>query len=169
MGITTFAGEKQISELATRIFGDLKPAQRKAAEEALLRANPHLKTLQNVKLGAIVIVPRVPGLKPTAGAAGEDDPAAAGVSLVTGTLKQYQQKLATAAGAELQEVGNTSAQIKSADVKRIVKQFQLQAHVSRIAEANTQRGASAKEVETFAKGTIAEMQMDLRDLVTRLS
>ena len=43
MAITTYAGEKLVSDIATRVFGDLPPAQLKLAEEALLEANPHLK------------------------------------------------------------------------------------------------------------------------------
>jgi hypothetical protein len=168
MAITTFTGEKRVSDIATRVFGDLPAAQLKVAEEALLQANPNLKTLKTVKPGAVLIVPQVPGIKPKRTASAGVHPAADGVTLVLRGLEQYQKHLAEAASGEQQEVKNTLAQLKSADMKRLVGQFQLQSQLAQIDAANKQRDASAAEAGTFAKKTIAEMQKDLQELIARL-
>jgi len=168
MAITTYAGEKRVSDIATRVFGDLPPAQLKVAEEALLQANPHLEALKTVKPGAVLIVPQVPGIKPKRAASSGDHPAADGVTLVARTLALYQRRLAEAAGGEQQEVKNTTAILKSADVKRLVARFQLQSQVAQIDAANKQRDAFAAETGTFAKKTIAEIQKDLEDLIARI-
>ena len=168
MAITTFTGEKRVSDIATRVFGDLPPAQLKVAEEALLQANPHLKTLKALKPGAVVLVPQVPGLRPRQAAAAGDHPAAAGVTLIARDLEQFQKQLAEAVSAEQQEVKNTTAQLKSADVRRLAAQFKLDAQLSAIEQDNKARDASTKEADTFVKKTFAEIQQDLKTLIGKL-
>src|SRR5512144_990024 len=132
MPITTLGGEKQVSELATRVYGNLSATELKLAEEALVKANPHLADLKTAKPGAIVIVPAVPGVKPppTAAAATSNEPGPAGVAQVAQTLGQYQKQLAQAASAEAQDVKDTRALLKSADVKRLAGQFPLQSQLA---------------------------------------
>ena len=168
MAITTFMGEKRVSDIATRVFGDLPPAQLKIAEEALLEANPHLQTLKALKPGAVVLVPQVPGLKPKAAASAGDNPAAAGVTLLARNLEQYQKQLAATVSAAQQEVKDTAAQLKSADVRRLAAQFKLESQLSAIDQANKARDASAKEADAFVKKTFSEMQQDLKTLIGKL-
>jgi hypothetical protein len=73
MRISTFHGEKTLAELTTRLYkisGTRSEAQLKKAEEALLRANPHLGDFSELADGAPIVVPNVPGVK-----SGEEDPA----------------------------------------------------------------------------------------------
>jgi hypothetical protein len=55
-------GEKKLSELTARVFGELKANEARRAEAALLAANPHLSDLRNLKAGIAVLVPKVPGV-----------------------------------------------------------------------------------------------------------
>lgn len=168
MAITTFTGEKRVSDIATRVFGDLPPAQLKVAEEALLQANPHLKTLKTLKPGAVVLVPQVPGIKPKATAAAGDHPAAAGATLVARDLELYQKQLVAAVGTEQQAVKDSTAQLKSADVRRLAAQFKLDAQLTVIEQANKVRETSAKEADNFVRKTFAEIQQDLKTLIGKL-
>src|SRR5438034_2960311 len=66
MKIASFQGEKSLSELVSRLYkirGPRAEAQARAAEEALLRANPHLLDLESLPAGAIIRVPDVRGVK----------------------------------------------------------------------------------------------------------
>ena len=166
MPITTFGGEKQVSELATRVYGNLSAAELKLAEEALVKANPHLENPKTAKPGAIVIVPDVPGLKAQTAAPGTaQEPGPGGVAQVARTLELYQKQLAQAASDEAADIKDTRAQLKSAEVKRLAGQFQLQAQLAAIEQAAKARESAAKDADTFAGKTIAEIQGDLKALV----
>jgi hypothetical protein len=166
MAVTIFTGEKRVSDIAKRVFGDLPPAQLKLAEQALLNANPQLKTLKALKPGAIVFVPQVPGLKPKQAASAGEHPGAAAVTLVVRSLEQYQNQLAEAVSADKLEVKKTNDQLKSAG--QLATQFNLKSQIAAVDQANKARDASAKEVESFVKNTVAQMQLDLKDLIGKL-
>jgi hypothetical protein len=168
MGVTIFAGEKRIGDIAKRVFGDLPPAQLKLAEQALLNANPQLKTLKALTPGAIVFVPQVPGLKPKPAASAGEHPAAAAVTLVARKLEQYQGQLAEAVKADRLEVRKTIEQLKSAELKQLASNANLDAQIAAVDQANKARDASAKEAESFVKNTAAQMQQDLKDLIDKL-
>src|SRR2546429_418001 len=113
MAITIFTGEKRISDIVTRLFGDLPADQLKLAEEALLNANPHLKALQTLKPGAIIMVPSMAGLEPKQGASASEHPSAATVTAVVRSLEEYQKQLQAAVSAEYEEVKSTTTRLES--------------------------------------------------------
>lgn len=63
MGYVVFRGERKLADVVKSAYGELKVADRRRAEAALVRANPHLLTLADVEEGALVVVPRVPGIR----------------------------------------------------------------------------------------------------------
>jgi hypothetical protein len=168
MAVAIFTGEKRISEIATRVFGDLPPGQLRVAEEALLNANPHLKALRTLKPGAVIMVPPVAGLKPKQAASASEQPTAAAVTAVARSLEQYQKQLAEAITTDQEGVKSTTTRLKSRELKGLATKFKLEAQLAAIEQANKARDEAAKEAETFATKTIAEIQEDLKDLITKL-
>jgi phage tail protein X len=68
MQVAIFQGENSLSDLVARLFnleGQGARAGGKAAEESLLRANPHLADLSQVAPGAVIVIP--PDAPPTKG------------------------------------------------------------------------------------------------------
>src|SRR3989304_2864823 len=65
MSFVVFKGERKLAELVLRAYGELKASDRKRAEAALVRANPHLAKLKNVAPGPVCDAgPRGPALLP---------------------------------------------------------------------------------------------------------
>jgi hypothetical protein len=60
MSFAIYKGEKNVTELAARLFklrGSSSQAAVKQASDALLRANPQLKDISQVPIGSVVVVP----------------------------------------------------------------------------------------------------------------
>lgn len=60
--VTRFKGEGSVSDLVERLFnfeGEAREGGAKAAEAALLEANPQLNDLKNLPVGTFIIVPEV--------------------------------------------------------------------------------------------------------------
>ena len=62
MAITVFQGEKNLTELAEKLFSNLSKDQLAKVEHALLRENPHLKDVSRVNPGSILKIPAMPDL-----------------------------------------------------------------------------------------------------------
>src|SRR3970040_799626 len=62
MSFVVFKGERKLAELVLRAYGELKASDRKRAEAALVRANPHLAKLKDVAPGSLIVLPLVPGI-----------------------------------------------------------------------------------------------------------
>lgn len=79
MAVTTFRGEKNLGELADKLFTRLTPRQREKVEDALLKANPQLDQITELRSGTLLKVPDLPELRAKAKRAGDgpDDQLAA--------------------------------------------------------------------------------------------
>ena len=63
MSIATYRGERSISEIADKIYKRLTPRQREKAEAAILKANPQLRNIRNLRKGSVLRVPDLPELR----------------------------------------------------------------------------------------------------------
>lgn len=92
MRFTTLRGEQSLAALTDKLYQDLTPQARVAAEKALLKANPLLRTFDRIKPGILLSVPELPGIRAnTAGS--DDDPAGQVKGLLLGALTTYQENL----------------------------------------------------------------------------
>ncbi|HEF4760906.1 TPA: hypothetical protein SAN82_003353 [Pseudomonas putida] len=92
MPITTFNGEKNLSELSDKLFVRLTPLQREKVGAALLKANPQLGELSSVPPGAILKVPDLPELSAkTRGA--PDNPNVQMMGRLRSELDSYDKRL----------------------------------------------------------------------------
>lgn len=107
MKTITLRGEKSISELIKRVYGQVGDDNAsKLLEEALLRDNPQLSVMMNLPDGSLIKVPVIEGitkalaeLEPTA------DPKAVATPQAHIDLSSYRQQLEEAIDQEMVDVG----------------------------------------------------------------
>jgi hypothetical protein len=123
MAFVVFKGERKVSELVARAFGDdLSNAERRRAAAAIRRANPHLADLENVSEGALVMVPDVPGVARAREARDEADPAADGVRELAKTLDEYRSELAEALEREAARIDDVEALLGDGTLQEVMGQ-----------------------------------------------
>jgi len=64
MPIATFRGERSVNEVTDKLFSNLTDRQREIASTAILKANPQLADIKNVRDGTVLRVPKIPELRP---------------------------------------------------------------------------------------------------------
>ncbi len=167
MAFVVFQGERKIADVVARAYGDLKAADRKRAEAALVRANPHLSELADVVKGSLIVVPPVPGLSPNE----QTDlaaPAAEGVEAVADAFKALQQRLQESAKAESDRLTATRALITSAAVRAVVDRApQAAPYVERVSRTVRVRGVELDDRQQVLKRLDAAGP-ELADLADRL-
>lgn len=162
MRVTIYKGERQLSDLARRLF-DLKGSKAKEltkkTETAILLANPHLRDLNHVPEGTLIIVPDVPGANRSDEASGLDF----GAGKLVEELRRVRgaaQKAMEAGIADLTQQAKTSLDLqKSPELKRLgEKDRTISEQLAKIV-AEAKRGLE----ETNALATVREQaftQMD---------
>lgn len=167
MAFVVFKGERKIAELVERAYGtELTAAQRTRAAAAIERANPHLATLKDVAPGSLVVVPRVPGLAPTAARAA--DPITAGVGELADALQGYRKQLGTA----LKQATGRTAEVKeilaSEELRNVVLPEGGGAErLERIAKATEEREAAHERTAAVIEG-MGKVADELVELADRL-
>lgn len=63
MAVATYRGEKNVGEIADKLYARLTQKQREKAEAALLKANPQLRKIKTLPKGSILRVPDLPELR----------------------------------------------------------------------------------------------------------
>jgi hypothetical protein len=159
MAILVLRGEKKLSDVVTRAYGDLKAADRKRAEEAILRANPQLANLRDAARGAVVVVPPVPGLRRDAARSEATTPAPDAVIELRKSLEAYAQRLDRNVDSGRQAVTVVTTLLASSEVKTLVRDLPGAApHVERVTAAvkarTTQHEARADSLEVLAKARV---------------
>lgn len=120
MGFEIYEGEKKISDLVTKMFGELSATKAKRAEAALVDANPELNDLRAMAAGTILVTPTVPGVSP---AAPEEEVVIPQLEPVHDALESLLEEMAGAADEERGEIDETAKFLKSAEMKRIVAEL----------------------------------------------
>ncbi|MCL4798490.1 MAG: hypothetical protein KJ025_02825 [Burkholderiales bacterium] len=168
MAYVVLKGERKIGDVVARAYGDLRAADAKRAEAALVRANPQLGNLREVRPGAVIVVPAVPGLRPAASADRADQPAAEAVAELRDALEDYRKRLGTRIGDEKAAIAALGELLKSKEVKTVVRDFpDAAAHVERVGAALKPRAAENDARAAFAK-TLTKAKADLDALAKKL-
>lgn len=168
MAYIVLKGDKRLGDVVTRAYGDVRSADAKRAEAALLRANPELAKLRDLKPGALIVVPRVPGLRPAAGVDRADQPTKETVHELRDALDDYRKLLANRVGEEKAAIATLGELLKSKEVRVIVRDLQdATAYVDRVSAALKPRTAENDARGTFAKA-LAQARSDLDTLAKKL-
>lgn len=161
MAVTLYRGEKNLGELADKLFAGLTARQRDKTEAALLRANPQLAELTTLRAGAILQVPDMPELRVKARRAGEnpDEQIAAQLNAELAELDKHLAQRHAAAAAAVEETDRVLADKRLG--KLIGQDRSLHELVQGLGKANAarkqdlaERGKQLKEVLGKLKGEL---------------
>lgn len=115
MALITLRGEKNLGEIADRLFVRLTPLQRQKVEAALLRANPRLAKPGRLPEGVIIDIPDLPELR--AKASPElDNPDRRVASMVRDAVTEGGKTLEASLNAEIEQ-----AKLQRRDLDRLRK------------------------------------------------
>lgn len=165
MAYIPLRSEKSVSELVDKVYSNLSDKDRKAAEAAIIKANPALKDMSNLKRGTLITIPKVKNLKPKK-TRSVTDPDGDLVEDYVQRLDAFSEMLAKNNALRDQQQKESQAVLKKSDVKKILdssdeaKQVveQLQQHIS-------EDGKIRKEIETATSKFFKDLQKDLEKLM----
>jgi hypothetical protein len=172
MRVTIYKGERQLSDLARRLF-DLRGSKAKEltkkTETAILLANPHLRDLKHVPEGTLIIVPDVPGANRSDEASGLDF----GAGQLGEELRRVQgaaQKAMEAGIADLTEQAKTSLELqKSPDLKRLgEKDRTISEQLAKIAAEAKRELEETKTLAATQAKTLAQLDKDLNEFLKQI-
>jgi len=167
MDVMTVKGEKKVSELVSRAYGNLKMADAKRAEAAILRANPHLENLRALPRGTVVVVPAVPGVR-AAATSDSEIPTADAIREIRGSVDVYQKKLNEALSNERAAVTALGELLKSKELKAAMRESPDAAkYVERATAAAKSRAGEVDVRAGFVKG-LSKARADLEELAKKL-
>lgn len=167
MAYVMLKGEKDISDVVGRAYGDLKAADARRAEAALLRANPQLAKLRELGSGTIIVVPAVPGLKPKATDRTEL-PTREALREVAEAFDAYRKRLDANQDDERTATAKLASLLKFKDLKALLRETpESKEFVDRVATAVKARIAEQEERAEFLKA-LTKARADLDELARKL-
>jgi len=162
MAVTPFRGEKNLGELADKLFNRLTPRQREKVENALLKANPQLDQITSLRAGTLLKVPDLPELRAKAKRAGDgpDDQLAAHLAAELEAFgKHLTQRFATAQEA----VAKAESVLNETELKRVIaKEPALRDLAKQIGTLNGERKKQLDQRQEKLAAALKQMQGDLR-------
>jgi phage tail protein X len=121
MRMTTIkTSESSASALVQRLYPTLTESQRRQAESALLKANPHLADSAAFKPGTVVTLPDSSKFKPNANTA-SDDPVATTLDFLNDALKAHGNSSAKRIDAALEDLVVQEETLKNKEVAAAIK------------------------------------------------
>jgi hypothetical protein len=162
MAVTTFRGEKNLGELADKLFTRLTPRQREKVEDALLKANPQLDQITELRSGTLLKVPDLPELRAKAKRAGDgpDDQLAAHLDA---ELAAFGKHLTQRFAAAQEAVAKTESVLNEAELKRVItKEPPLRDLAKQIGTLNAERKKQLEERQQKFAAALKQMQGELQ-------
>lgn len=158
MPIATFRGEKNIGEIADKLYTRLTPRQREIAEKAIRNANPQLDDIKNVREGSILRVPDIPELRPKTNRS-LDNPDAQIVKEISDALRDYQEDLTTHTEQAVSATKEQLALLKNARFKKALRDSPIHQEVA---------GQAGKHLSARQK-TLGVQQKALDEVIRELT
>lgn len=162
MAVTTFRGEKNLGELADKLFTRLTPRQREKVEDALLKANPQLDQITELRSGTLLKVPDLPELRAKAKRAGDgpDDQLAAHLDA---ELAAFAKHLTQRFAAAQETVVKTESVLNEPELKRVItKEPPLRDLAKQIGTLNAERKKQLEERQQKFAAALKQMQGELQ-------
>jgi phage tail protein X len=162
MAVTTFRGEKNLGELADKLFTRLTPRQREKVEDALLKANPQLDQITELRSGTLLKVPDLPELRAKAKRAGDgpDDQLAAHLDA---ELAAFGKHLTQRFAAAQEAVAKTESVLNEPELKRVItKEPPLRDLSKQIGTLNAERKKQLEERQQKFSAALKQIQGDLQ-------
>jgi hypothetical protein len=150
MSFVVYKGEKKIGDLVSRAYGDLTDEDRKRAIAALHAANPHFTAFRELKRGAALVVPALPGIKVAASEAAASERAK--LETLRAEIDAYRARLAAAAEAERASIGDSLDLSRSKEVRKLAKEVpDVAPFLARARKGLEQRAADLEGVKKFSQ------------------
>jgi hypothetical protein len=171
MNFATSKGERKLSDLVQRLY----PVQGKAAlgrqaEDALLRANPHLADLSKVPAGSLILVPPVPGLAAAAEPPPVEGAVRDAVDAVRKALDGVKAALDESAATADADLKQTLDLLADADLKKAVGQKPAAGvRLAAIGEEAKRQAQEAKATADANRRALDALQKGLSDLSRRFA
>lgn len=167
MKFSVYKGEKEISDLAARVF-DIKGRNtaeaRRKAEAALLSANPHIRNLAELREGTLIVVPELPESPPPKATQAGSILDELGDHL-TRTMKELEETLSRSVAYEESEAAAVNEALKSRELREFMGQSpETKEQLERIADAAKNRLKEAKAAAAAQEKALAELQEALRKI-----
>ena len=159
MAVITFRGEKDLGELADKLFTRLTPRQREKVEGELLKANPQLQEMSALRSGSVL--PPLPELQAKAKRAsdGPDDQLAA---LLSSELANFGKYLTPRFSASQEALLKTDELLASAEFNRAIgKDKVLRDLAKSIGAENTARKQELEKRQQAVVNALKQMRTDL--------
>jgi phage tail protein X len=161
MPFVTYRGEETVAELADKLYVNLNPRQREAAEAAILKANPQLRDLGSVPKGAVLHVPEIPTVRARTARTVENPDVQVAGSVET-ALRQYAHDLTERIKADQEEVKTQVALLKNRKFRSAIdKEPELARTAELAAKALAVRAtvlkAQQKTVDSAIKQALADL------------
>jgi hypothetical protein len=125
MRFVIFKGEKNLNDLATRLFhlhGRGSQAATREAADALLKANPQLSDPSKVPVGSLISVPdSAPGMAPAELAVGPSLVSSVTAQTVQAALDALQQRLADIETSATDQMNSGLDRIQTTELKTALK------------------------------------------------
>jgi hypothetical protein len=167
MSFVVFKGERNIADVVSRAYGELKASDRKRAEAALVRANPHLAEIKDVAEGSLIVVPRVPGVRESADREAES-PAADAVGEIAEALTDYRKRLEASAKREEGDLSELEKLLESGPLReKLGNTPEAGPYLDRAAEAAKDRRTENEERKAILE-RLEDAETRLAELVERL-
>jgi Tfp pilus assembly protein FimV len=162
--LTTFRGEKSVSELSNKLFGRLTSKQKERVEEALLKANPQLGNIGNLRAGTILHVPNLPELR-TKTRRTLENPDEQIAARLGDDLSAYDKRLAARRDSAQAQVAEAAKLLTDkALTKAIGDDPALKKLVAEIGKKNAERKETLSERRKAFGSVFKQMQKDLDGL-----
>lgn len=162
MAVATFRGEKNVGEIADKLYARLTPKQREKAEAALLKANPQLRKIKTLPKGSILRVPDLPDLR-TKTVRTLEKPDAQIANNVLEALDDYSRRLGETFKAANEATKTQIALLNSAKLKKALADApDLQALAGTAGKALAARAKTIGARQEGLNKAIAQAQADLK-------
>jgi hypothetical protein len=173
MRLATYKGEKKISELVERFYrieGRGSRAVTKEAEEALLKANPHLGDLRKLRDGAVIVVPPVAEASDTAAATPFEELTRDLADHLRQALDQVDLALADSIRAEVEDAREAASLSKSREFKALADKFApVKDRLASVMQAAKVRLEQAEAADAMRKRAVSRLEKQLAALANRLA
>ncbi|MDI5986279.1 hypothetical protein QLQ85_15910 [Halomonas sp. M4R5S39] len=164
MPIATFRGERSVAEVVDKLYVKLTPRQRETVEAAILKANPRLRDIGNLRDGTILHVPDLPKLRAkTRTNRTLENPVTQVAATLVDDLDGYGRRLAERVRVDQQDAKAQLTLLKSARFKAALGGApHLQELAEQAARAIEARSKTIKErqgtLETALKRALADLE-----------
>jgi hypothetical protein len=162
MAVTTFRGEKNIGELADKLFLRLTPRQREKVEGALLKANPELDRIDHLRAGTLLKVPDLPELRAKANRAG-GNPEEQLAEHLGNELVAFVRLLGPRFDAAQEGLAQTAAVLGEPELNRVIaKERPLRDLAKEIGTLTEARKKDLDDRQQALTAAVKQMQADLQ-------